>query len=240
MIFITLLIVPIILLESYLPLSILQGNDSAVAKFLDACDFTILVVFIIEYICKFYLAKNKWNYFINGWHLLNLAIIVVSSVAILPYFAVSSLANVPLGYKVIRLLRLLMIFSRTVGKQITTKEQVKTGVEIEEASVIREVDGDLKTIHDHITDEELGTYLANTNQEWLDIYNVSENELEGLSEAFGIPAPHIESKLTEEGYPRIDYLEKASLVFLQSGQIHFPERSNKYLRISKTQLFSNL
>ena len=50
---------------------------------------------------------------------------------------------------------------------------------------------------------------------------------EGLQDAsalLGVPQPHFKSDLVDEIFPHVDNVQKASLIFLQSGKVSYPEK----------------
>ena len=101
-------------------------------------------------------------------------------------------------------------------------------------TVIRQVDSDLKTTH-NLSWDQLRTHLAEGNrQEWLDLHYVSDDGFASLSQILGIAEPHFKSSLMDEIYPHIDYVQKSSFIFLQSGEVKYPEHAGNYLTISRS------
>ena len=83
MAFISLLLLPIILLPIFVSL------PATIVQLLDYGDVTIVVFFVAEYASKIYVAKDRWAYVRSPWHLLDLAVIVLSFVTYLPIFALN-------------------------------------------------------------------------------------------------------------------------------------------------------
>jgi Mg2+ and Co2+ transporter CorA len=134
----------------------------------------------------------------------------------------------------IRLLRILSLGGKTVGTQV---QAGPTSIEVEEEKpeiLIRVVEGDLQTVTENVTWAKFSEYLSDNNQQWIDVSNVTEKDFDELSIAFEIPEAHFESKLVDEGYSRIDYLERLSLVFLQEGQVQLSSMSSRHMTIAKT------
>ncbi len=102
-------------------------------------------------------------------------------------------------------------------------------------TVIRQVGSDLTITH-NLSWDDLKTHIADENRhEWLDLHYVSNEGFAQLSSILGIPEPHFKSALVDEIYPHIDYVQKASFIFVQSGRIRYPaEDVANYLTISRS------
>ncbi len=230
MIFLTLLMVLIVLLPVFFNLSM------AILEFLDICDFIIVALFIVEYGSKLYLAEDRWKYFKSKWHLLDLAIIIISLLGYVQILVFGELVSgsPALLLRLLRVVRAFAIGGKTVTGKFRSAESAIVETVPEKEAIIREVDLDLGQIRENVTWVQFKEYLDDGKQEWLDLSNISEKDIEKLSEICGIPALHFQSRLSEEGFPRIDNLDNAALIFLYSSQIHRPEQENQYLTITKT------
>jgi Mg2+ and Co2+ transporter CorA len=232
MIFLTILMLLIVLVPLFFNFSM------DVLKFLDTCDFIIVAIFIFEYGAKFFLAKNRWKFFKNGWHILDLIIIMVS---LLGYVQILAFGEIVSGSPalLLRLLRIMRAFAfggKTVTRKLRTQETAIADISEEKEVIFREIDLDLGVIHEHVTWAQLKDFIDDAKQEWLDLQNISEKDFERLSEICKIPALHFQSRLSEDGFPRIDNLDNAALIFLYSSQSHYPAQGNKYFTIVNTGL----
>lgn len=228
MVFVSLLMVPIVLLPFAMELS-----AEAIA-FIDICDWVIIAIFVAEYASKLYLAKDRRAFFSSGWHLLDLAIIILPFAQYLQLFGVGVSGSPSLLLRLLRLPRALAVGGRTLGSRMRTHEMATAVQEAPGEVVIRAVEGDLSKVREGLTWEEVMAYYADPKQEWIDVSNAGEDSLLEVSRILKIPSPHFQSRLIEDGYPHIDYLDKASLVFLQSGQVEYPEHGDHFLTISRT------
>ncbi|HMF32447.1 MAG TPA: CorA family divalent cation transporter [Candidatus Lokiarchaeia archaeon] len=239
MVVLTILLVPVVLIPAFIDTTTININVlKSILQFFILCDVIIVSFFIVEYFAKLYLAENKIKHFWSPWHILDLAVILLS-LAVYYEVLVSTLGILYLTSPSnwLRLARLLRVFSlggRTVGSRVRVVQAPSEGPTEEISTKIRAVSGDLKDIQENVTWEQLGEYLTDAKQQWIDIYDLTPGDFAKLGEAFQIPEAHFESKLVEEGYSRIDYLEKLSLVFLQEGQINFAAIGNRFFTISKT------
>ncbi len=116
----------------------------------------------------------------------------------------------------------------------------------------RVMTGSLERIEENLPFDRLNDFLNTPVQNWLDITCVCAEDYHDLSRILGVPRMLLESRFSNESYPRIDYFEHYSLIFTRvadgdvsiggSGQI-FPNRSdllvichgNDIITISKSQ-----
>ncbi len=229
MVFLSVVLIPIILL-SFVP-----GLPRSVLDFLDVCDWLILFLFITEYISKLYLAQDRWKHFKSPWHLVDLVIIVLPFVQYIPQLGLEMAGSPSLLLRLLRLPRALAVGGRAAAGRRATSQTPSIGALKEPDTIIRQVDSDLKTMGDNLTWDELKAHISDSNRhEWLDIYNISDEGFAKLSKILQISEPHFKSKLVDEIYPHIDYVQQASFIFLQSGEIKYPEHAGKFLTISRS------
>ena len=202
-------------------------------SFLDICDWIIVIIFVAEYTTKLYAAEDRWKHFKEPWHLVDLVIVVLPFMQYLLLFeSVSGSASLLL--RLLRLPRALAVSSRAVAGRRTSSVIAFDGQIAGPKTIIRQVDSDLQTKH-NLTWEELKNHLTDTKrEEWLDLHYVSDEGFKQLSDILGIAEPHFKSTLVDEIYPHIDYVQKASFIFLQSGQVRYPEQEDNFLTISRT------
>lgn len=226
-----LLLVPIILLELLVKLSIAEYD------FLEIIDWSIVAFFIIEYTSKLYLAENRWKHFTSPWHLLDLVIVVIPFVQFLPFLGLKNAGSASLLFRLLRLPRVFAAAGRaTSGRNRTT--QVAASKVDEGETVIREVDSSSLTASPQspfkqLNWESLGAELASDKQAWIDLYNISDEDFGRLSKIMQVSEPHFKSGMIDEVYPHIDYLQGGSFIFLQSVQIRYPQTSEDFLLVSR-------
>jgi len=100
-------------------------------------------------------------------------------------------------------------------------------------TIIRQVDADLTTEHDNLSWEDVERRLGSNDKEWIDIHNITEEGILKLSEILRVPSHHFKARQVDEIYPRIDYVQQMSFIFLQSGEIHYPDEPANYLTIAR-------
>jgi Mg2+ and Co2+ transporter CorA len=228
MIFLSLVLIPMILLPFIYQL------NAAELSFIEICDWIIIILFVVEYTSKLYLAENRWKHFKSPWHLVDLVIVVLPSVQYFPLLGFAMTGSPSLLLRLLRLPRALAVGGRAVAGRRNGNNIAFNSDSSGPQTVIRQVDSDLKTTHD-LSWEELKTHLADSNrQEWLDLHYVSNEGFASLSNILSIAEPHFKSDLMDEIYPHIDYVQKSSFIFLQSGKVKYPERAGNYLTISRS------
>jgi len=227
MILLSLIIIPLILV----PFIFEPSPD--ILSFLDICDWIIVTLFIAEYATKLYAAENRRSHFKSPWHLVDLVIIVMPFMQYLLLLeSISGSASLLL--RLLRIPRALVVGGRAVAGRRTSNSIALDGGEATPETVIRQVDSDLKTKH-NLTWDDLKAHLSDVNhEEWLDLHYVSDEGFTQLSRILGIAEPHFKSGLVDDIYPHIDYVQKTSFIFLQSGQVRYPEHADNYLTISRS------
>lgn len=228
MIFLSIIVIPLILIPYiFVP-------DQSTLVFLETCDWIIVILFIVEYTSKLYLAENRWQHFKSPWHLVDLVIIILPFLQYLPLIGLSTVGSPSLLLRLLRLPRAFAIGGRAIAGRRNGNNQV-AGCPVEyPLTVIRQVGPDLKNTH-NLSWDQLKTHLANKSfHEWLHLECVSDEGFTSLSEILGVPEPHFKSALVDEIYPHIDYVQQSSFIFVQSGEVQYPEFADNYLTISRS------
>jgi len=227
MAFLSVILIPVIVLPFFVSFS------APVLSFFETCDVTVILLFILEYSTKLYLAKSRWEYFRSPWHLLDLAVILLSFVSYLPLLRSGSAGSSSLLLRLLRLPRALAVGGRTAGSRIRTADPAPVAEAKPPPTIIRQVSSDLTTEHDDLSWEDLESHLATKDQEWIDIHNITEEGLLKLSSLLRVPPHHFKAKHVDEIYPHVDKVQEMSFIFLQSGTIKYPERADSYLTIAR-------
>jgi Mg2+ and Co2+ transporter CorA len=225
MAFLSIILLPIILLPLFFSL------PSEVLSFFEICDVTVIIFFVVEYFSKLYLARSRWEYFKSPWHLLDLVVVVLSFLSYLPLISLNGKGSSALLLRLLRLPRALAVGGRTAGRR--TADVPAAVVAEVPPTVIRQVESDLSTEHENLTWEDVERHLATKDQEWIDIHNITEEGVIALSGMLRVPPHHFRVKQVGEIYPRIEYVQQMSFIFLQSGEIKYPDRTDSYLTIAR-------
>jgi Mg2+ and Co2+ transporter CorA len=227
MIFLAIMLIPIILLPIFFALPI------DVANFLYVSDLVVLALFYCEYFLKLYLARDRWAHFKDPWHLMDLVIIMIPLLEVFPILGVMGTRTSPL-LRLFRLARLFAVSGRTVKRQAIHHDEIQVKGPGKSTMKIRALDGSLHNIKSGLALNDVAKYLDDQSQTWIEISEVSDVDLDGLSQALKIPVALLQSKLVEEAFPRIDYLESSSLVFLQAGELECLTGDSRLFTVTKT------
>jgi Mg2+ and Co2+ transporter CorA len=227
MAFLSVVLIPVIILPFFVSFA------PSVLGFFEICDVTVILLFTVEYASKLYLAKSRWEYFRSPWHLLDLAVVLLSFVSYLPLIRSGSSGSASLLLRLLRLPRALAVGGRTVGSRMRAPEVSLVARPEPPPIVIRQVDADLTTEHDNLTWEDVEKHLSTKEQEWIDIHNITEEGTLRLSSMLRVPPRHFKAKHVDEIYPHVEYVQEISFIFLQSGMIKYPDRAENYLTIAR-------
>jgi Mg2+ and Co2+ transporter CorA len=229
MIFLSIIVVPIIVIP-FLTL------DATTMTFLEIGDWIVLTLFVAEYASKLYLAANRWKHFISPWHIVDLIIVILPFLQYIPLKLIGfSITGSPsLLLRLLRLPRALAVGSRAMVGRRSGNSIASNGETHGPETIIRQVGTDLQATCDLSWDQFKEHVADGSRQEWLDLHYVSDEGFSQLSRVLGIPEPHFKSALVDEIYPHIDYIQQSSFIFLQSGEVRYPEYAGNFLTISRS------
>jgi len=232
MIFLAVLMVPLIIL----PLAFPDMVDELL-NFLTFSDIVILLIFVLEYFIKLGLAKDKWAHFKDPWHLLDLVIIIIPLFELTPIF-------VWLGYdlggkspllRLLRLARLAAVGSRSVRRQLQG-----TGTDARPAitgpPVVRALEVDLGTLQKDLDMNDFHRMISDKVPSWIDVSELSDEYVEKVAGHLGIPTIVLSAALEEDSYPRVDHLEKHTLIYFIASDIDRYGDSRSSITISRKGL----
>jgi Mg2+ and Co2+ transporter CorA len=206
MIFLAVAMIPIVLLP------ILVSLPKSVEDMMTFADYTILGLFIVEYVLKTAFAENVIRHIIDPWHLLDLFIILVPLIGFIPAISHQFAYSSPL-LRLLRIVRLVAVGGRAVDRrrQMVPEQSADTSPVL--PAETRIMDGTLETIHYEVPFDKIEEFILSPTHTWVDISSISEKETNKLAEWLNIPRLILESELSNESFPRIDYFEHYSLIF---------------------------
>lgn len=229
MIALAFIMVPVILIPIFINL---PDSYDAVFKFMD---YSILGIFIIEYFLKLAFAKNVIKHFFNGWHLLDLLVILLPLMAVVP--ALSAGFSYSRLLRLLRIIRIVAVGGRAVDRRIKLTSLAKPEIKAEVLPMeIRVMDEKLDNTFENITLSEAKQFIESSSDTWVDISSVSESDMEQLSDSLKIPKMILESELVDESYPRVDYFENYSLIFARVADMTIQTKGPARLSINRTGL----
>ena len=227
MIFLAVIMLPVILLPLFFDL---PAGFTAMFHFLD---YAILVVFILEYLLKTFLSQDILKHVINPWHLLDLFIVIVPLIGLLPMVSLR-FGNTSLLLRLLRIIRIVAMSGRAVDRRIKSKYSAPESVTLQPTPMqIQVMDGELGNIYQNVPFEKLYEYIAKPSQTWINISPVNDDDFDKLSSALDISRIVLESELTDDSYPRVDYFEHYSLIFAKIADIQIFHTGTERLLIDR-------
>jgi len=152
---------------------------------LDRIEWLVVLAFSADYVVHFLLADKKRAYVLSGWRLLDLAIIVASTLSFLP-----SVTDSLRHALVLRVLRVFRAFS--FGMRAGTgyfrrfpSDGTTAAMVVPQASVVQR-EGTWKA--QPLEWQKFLARAAAKGHEWLDAYDLGSEHVEALGRAIGVPA----------------------------------------------------
>ena len=223
--FLSLLLLPIILIPFFVSL------PPGINALFDGANITIIAFFIVEYVAKIYLAESRWAFARSPWHLLDLTVIVLSVVSYLPIFGLAGHGSAILLARLLRLPRAFAVAGRTAGRRRDESQQQEKGPE--PVPLIRQVDPSHLHQPSEISWAEMEAHLDTKAVEWIHVSNLSETSLLRLSATLRLPEHRLRLRQLDDVPPHIGRVEQTVLLFLQTGEIQYPRRSEEFYTIAR-------
>ncbi len=227
MAFLSLLLVPIILLPLFVTL------PSATQSLLNAGDVTIIAFFVVEYAAKLYLADDRRAFARSPWHLLDLAVILLSFVSYLPFLGLRGRGSAILLLRLLRLPRVFAVAGRATERRLGPKDSVEAAPAPRPEVRILRVAPSGTPDPQPLTWEELERHLADDEAEWIHIANASEETSLRLSGLLGISEAQLRLRQVDELHPHVGRVQRTSLLFVQTGEIRYPTKPQEFVTIAR-------
>lgn len=195
-------------------------------------NYFIIFMFIAEYCVMLYLADSRMEYVLNPWHLLDLMIIVLAAMDFVPFVSLQAGKASP----VLRLLRALRVFT-AMGRTAKGSEPASTAIpEPPRVSrmVVNIMDRDgIKRCADHYT---TCSVMEGSGPAWADIEEFSDIDLDSVSSLIRVPRYVLESKISNEAFPRIDYFKGYTTIFVWDARLATAGEGYRDIQISRSGL----
>lgn len=215
------LLIPTTLMPFFLPFS-----DFILSLF-EVVNYFIILVFAVEYFSKLYVAESRKAYAMDPWHILDLIIVLLAAADFLPFLPEGS--RVAPMLRLLRVARAFAVAGRTVKRAAPEKVSVRVGPAVSQmkTNILEEN----KTVIG-ATEREVHHYIATPAGTWVDFQQVSEVDLDFVSQAIKVPRYVLESKAIEESFPRIDYFKDYTTIFIWDSKLISAGKGIKDLKIS--------
>jgi Mg2+ and Co2+ transporter CorA len=167
---------------------------------LELLQWTIVVLFAVDYVTHLALASDKRRYVVNPWRLLDLFTIVVPLLSLLPQ------AEAARSSPVLRLLRLVRVVSfGTRAGGIAVREKARhQAIQAQGPLEVSVLLPDKLPHPQGASWDEFLHWVADPKDGWYHVSNVPGDKFEELAQANGVPRTLLESCLSEANYPRLE------------------------------------
>jgi Mg2+ and Co2+ transporter CorA len=227
MAFLSILLIPILLVPFFV-----QVPDD-INRILNLGDVTIIGFFVVEYGSKLYLAEDRWEYFLSGWHLLDLVVILLSFVAYLPLLGLSEHGSAVLLLRLLRLPRVFAVGGRAAASRFGQQEQGPTAAPPEPDAIIRFVDPTHLTAPQTLSWAEFEQHLATDAPEWFHVSRLSYTSFQRLSALVKVPERHFRFRQLDDLWPHVGRADRAIILFFQTGEIRYPKHTREFYTIGR-------
>jgi Mg2+ and Co2+ transporter CorA len=203
-------------------------SDITLALF-GALNYLIIAAFIAEYVLKLFVAEDRLGFIESPWHMLDLIIIALALVEFLPFVTTSAGRASPL-LRLLRGLRAATAAGRTIKIPAKAPESKQAAPKVSRIKV--NVLGSDGRVTRFASGEEASRQVAGGAQ-WVDLQNVSEVDLDGISRRLGIPRFVLESRIIQESFPRIDYFPNFTTIFIWDAHLMRDGPGTRDLEVSR-------
>src|SRR5271157_1065951 len=199
----------------------------------DLINYFIIAMFIAEYFTMLYLSDSRVQYAGNPWHILDLLIIVLAALEFVPFISFPGGRASP----VLRLLRVLRIFTSLGRTAKGTKKPelpaIVTPIQVSRMKVnILDKDG----IRRCISNAHKCNIADNKGPAWIDIQDFSAIDMDYVCDAIHVPKYVLQSKKSQEAFPRIDYFKDYTTIFTWNVRLISDGEGYRDLKISRNGL----
>ncbi|MDD3136662.1 MAG: CorA family divalent cation transporter [Methanoregula sp.] len=193
----------------------------AIVSFLIILDIAIWIFFVLEYVCRLAVARDRWAYVISPWNILDLIIVGVPAVALVGGMGY----GISKYFRVLRSMQALQVIYRsgkTVGKHLAEKskppdaEPAVAGMRIRAIPLVAPADGVpvLPPVWQPVAVDETTSGIERTDR-WLDFSGLTSADILALSRITSIPTYTLEVKLRTHSFTRAEIHGSLATVFLK-------------------------
>jgi Mg2+ and Co2+ transporter CorA len=192
-------------------------------------NYFIIGMFILEYFIMLFISDSRMKYVQNPWHLLDLLIIILAILDLIPFISLSIGRASP----VLRLLRVFTALGRTTKGHRPVRAVIQPP-HLESRMLVNTFGKD--GIKRCATNGNVCNIVESGGPQWIDIEDVSAIDLEYISTAIHVPVYVLESKVSQEAFPRIDYFPDYTTVFIWDAKLLSDGEGYRDAKISRNGL----
>ncbi|MCZ7356110.1 MAG: ion transporter [Candidatus Methanoperedens sp.] len=224
MIVLALILIPVIFLPALFTFS-----QFMLALFRAVRD-AILVIFILEYFLKLYVADSRKAYATEPWHIIDLLIAILAATNFIPRIPLGGIGRI---FPLLRVARIFAVAGRTVKRAIPVRPMEKVTPLVSQMKINILEDG---RIIKGAAKEDIARYIAAPGHIWIDLQEVSELDIGFLSDTLKIPGVVLESKIIKESYPKIDFFKNLTTIFIRDYKLRSEDADTKTVQILRNNM----
>lgn len=224
MIVLALLLIPAIFLPFFFILS------QFMLDFIRVVRSAILVLFILEYILKLYVADSRKAYARDPWHIIDLIIVILAATDFIPRIPLGGIGR---AFPLLRVTRIFAVAGRTVKRAVPLRPVEKVTPLFSRMKINILTDGG---IIKGAAKEDIAGYMAAPGHIWIDLQQVSELDIGFVCDTLKIPKIVLESKIIKESYPKIDFFKNFTTIFIRDSKLQSDGVDIKDVRILRNNM----
>ncbi len=210
MIVLALLLIPTIFLPFLFKFS------HMILVFFRAVNYIIILMFVLEYFLKLYVADSRKEYATNPWHILDLLIVALSITNFLPWIPFGGIGRSSPLLRLLRITRIFAVAGRTVKRANSEKPIEMLGPQVSRMKINIHADG--KTTKGALKEDITG-HLDSSGYTWIDLQEVSESDIGIISEVLHVPTVVLTGKIIKESYPKIDSFKDFASILIRDIKV---------------------
>ena len=198
-----------------------------------AVNYAIIAVFVLEYFLKMYVADSRREFAANPWHILDLLIVALSLANFLPWIPFGGIGRTSPLLRLLRISRIFAVAGRTVKRAIPAKPIERSIPAVSRMKINIHADGN--TIKGALK-EDISRHLAASGYTWVDMQDVSEPDIDFISDTLRVPGVVLTSKIIKESYPKIDSFKDFTSIFIRDIKLQSEGTGIKGIDISRNNM----
>jgi len=196
-------------------------------------NYVIIATFALEYFSKLYVADSRKAYATNPWHILDFMIVALSLAIFFPWIPFAELGRTSPVLRLLRVTRIFAVAGRMVKRAAQVKPIEKALPSVSQMKVNILTDGKIKK---RTLKEDIFSGLAASEYCWIDLQDVSEVDIDFISDALKIPSLVLTSKIIKESYPKIDFFKDFTSIFIRETKLQSEGMGIEDIDVSRNKL----
>jgi len=195
-------------------------------------NYVIIILFALEYFSKLYVAESRRAYATNPWHILDLFIVALPVINFIPWISFGGIGKISPLLRLLRVTRMFAVAGRTVKRAIPPGHVEKRELLVSHMKINILADG--KTIKS-ASKQDIGR-MAHFSYGWVDLQEISEADIDIISDDLKIPSFVLASKIIKESYPKIDFFKDFTSIFIRDTKLQSEGAGIKDIDVSGNKM----